>query len=177
VKLLRTELSNKRNILEERVTRLEQVNHVRSAESRKRKAFCDPLSEIQCARIAWSKLLGGRGATLTQAEDIPRWSDDEEESEEELQVEHKKLNNGTQPLQATQSTCSKLYCSRKTIAFKNGKWKQQCEHCISLSKKKKKPCAGKSSLPTAVKGGTDSIDNCGLKEQEALSGPVNTKRM
>jgi hypothetical protein len=134
VKLLKTELSNKRTLLEERVAGLEQVNDVRKAESRKRKESCDPLSEIQGARLAWSKLLGGRGATVTQAEDTSLWSDDEEESEEEVQVEHKQLKNETQPVQ-TQPTCSKLYCAKMTIAFKNGKWKKQCEHCISLSKK------------------------------------------
>jgi hypothetical protein len=123
VKLLNTELSNKRTLLEERVARLEQVNHVRKAESRKRKESCDPLSDIQGARFAWSTLLGGRGATLTQAEDIPLWSDEEEEIEEEVQVQRKQPKDGTQP-QATEPTCSKLYCANMTIAFKNGKRKK-----------------------------------------------------
>jgi hypothetical protein len=162
VKLLRTELSNKKAILEERVTRLEQVNHARKAELRKRKVFCDQVSEIQDAQFAWSKLLGGRGATLTQTEDIPLGSDDKEENEEEVQVEHKQLRNGTQPLQATQPSCSKLYCTRKTIALKNGNWKQQCEHCLSLARKKTSRAVN-SSLPVTTKAGPDSVDNCRIK--------------
>jgi hypothetical protein len=163
VKLLNTELSNKRTLLEERVARLEQVNHVRKAESRKRKEPCDPLSDIQGARFAWSTLLGGRGATLTQVEDIPLWSDDEGEIEEEVQVEHKQLKNRTHPVQATQPTCSKLYCANMTIAFKNGKRKKQCQHCISLSKKKTR-CTNNLSLPIATKIGTDSVTNCRIEE-------------
>jgi hypothetical protein len=167
VKQLNTEWSNKSTFLEERVARLEQVNHVRKAESRKRKKSFDPLLEIQGARFAWSTLLGGRGATSTQSEDIPLWSDDEEVNEEDVQVEHKQMKNGTQPLKTTQPTCSKLYCARKTIAFKNGKWKQQCEHCISLSKKKT-PCASNSSLPITTKVGTDSFTYYRIEQQEAM---------
>jgi hypothetical protein len=132
---LKAELGNRRTLLDERVSGLEQINKARKAESRKRKETCNPLSKIQGARLAWSALLGGQGATLTQAEAITLWSDEEEESEEEGQGEQPK--NGTHPVQGTQPTCSKLYCSRMTIAFKSGKWKKQCEHCISLSKNKK----------------------------------------
>jgi hypothetical protein len=134
---LKAELGNRRTLLDQRVSSLEQVNEARKAESRKRKETCNPLSKIQGARLAWSTLLGGLGATLTQEEAITLWSDEEEENEEEMQGEHKQPKNGTHPVQGTQPTCSKLYCSRMTIAFKSGKWKKQCEHCISLSKNKK----------------------------------------
>jgi hypothetical protein len=59
-------------------------------------------------------------------------SDEYRQLEEEGQGEQPK--NGAHPVQGTQPTCSKLYCSRMTIAFESGKWKKQCEHCISLSR-------------------------------------------
>jgi hypothetical protein len=59
-------------------------------------------------------------------------SDEYRQLEEEGQGEQPK--NGAHPVQGTQPTCSKLYYSRMTIAFESGKWKKQCEHCISLSR-------------------------------------------
>jgi hypothetical protein len=92
---LKAELGNRRTLLDQRVSSLEQVNEARKAESRKRKETCNPLSKIQGARLAWSTLLGGLGATLTQEEAITLWSDEEEENEEEVQGEHKQPKNGT----------------------------------------------------------------------------------
>jgi hypothetical protein len=129
------ELANRRTLLEERISSLEQVNEVRKAESRKRKESGNPLSEIRGARVAWSRLLRGQGVTVSK--DIPLWSDEEEEDEEQVQLEHEQSKTRTNPVKVTQPTCSKLYCIRLTVAFKSGKWKKQCEHCISLSKNKR----------------------------------------
>jgi hypothetical protein len=129
------DLGNRRTLLEERISSLEQVNEVRKAESRKRKESGNPLSEIRGARVAWTRLLRGQGVTVSQ--DIPLWSDEEEEDEEQVQLEHEQSKTRTNPVKITQPTCSKLYCMRLTVAFKNGKWKKQCEHCISLSKNKR----------------------------------------
>ena len=61
---------------------------------------------------------------------------DDKGDDDRVQGEHE-LKNGMHLLKATQPTCSKLYCTELTVAFKSGKWKKQCEHCISFSKNKK----------------------------------------
>jgi hypothetical protein len=75
--------------------------------------------------------------SATGEDDDEEVGSDDKDDDKQVQGEHEELRNGKHLVKATQPTCSKLYCAKLTVAFKSGKWKKQCEHCISLSKNKK----------------------------------------
>jgi hypothetical protein len=80
----------------------------------------------------------GSDADLSAAgeDDDEEVGSDDKGDDDGVQGEHE-LKNGTHPVKTAQPTCSKLYCTELTEVFKSGKWKKQCEHCISFSKNKK----------------------------------------